>query len=377
MEYSLVILTVNSSSIIILLVLAAILLVATRFRGENSYAAAIIIIPTIPVYLYNMCRMLWSDSALTMALFPISVSVNTLLMPLLWLFTQRNFDSNFRFRGLQLLHLLPMFVFLGLSLWMSPAERLANIRYEVQGEDTWFGDLNTSVVGLQMIGYFVAIFWYILSKRKYINDQLSDAEWAQKSWILRFMALFAVLFLVVMTSYALWPRTDAWLIQILNVVAMSYLVYSSIRHPSLHLYIDTTASSKVASMQPETESTNGGLSEEQMSEICQRAIDYLRETKAYLQYDLSLAMLAHMLGIPQRNLSRSINVRMQCNFFEFINNMRVEETKERLLKLDCAGYNIDSIYSECGFRSRSTFFMVFKKSTGMTPAVWLAKMSKD
>ena len=377
MEYSLAILTINSSSIIILLVLAAILLVATRFRGENSYAAAIIIIPTIPVYLYNMCRMLWSDSAMTMLLFPISASVNTLLMPLLWLFTQRNFDSNFCFRGLQLLHLLPMFFFLGLSLWMSPAERLATIRYETRGQDTWFGDLNTTVVGVQMIGYFVAIFWFILSKRKYINDQLSDAEWVQKSWVLRFMALFAVLFVVVMVSYTLWPRTDAWLIQILNVVAMSYLVYSSIRHPSLHLCINTTTTPKLSSMPIGTECTNGGLSKEQMSEICQRAIDYLRETKAYLQYDLSLAMLAHTLGIPQRSLSRSINVQMQCNFFELINNLRIEETKERLLKLDCTSYNIDSIYSECGFRSRSTFFMVFKKSTGMTPAAWLAEMSKD
>ena len=58
MGYDDFILTVNSSSIIILLGMAAVLLAATRFRGENGYAAAIIVLPNVPVYLYNMSRML-------------------------------------------------------------------------------------------------------------------------------------------------------------------------------------------------------------------------------------------------------------------------------------------------------------------------------
>lgn len=40
MGYTEFILTINSSCITILIILAIILLVATRFRGENGYAAA-------------------------------------------------------------------------------------------------------------------------------------------------------------------------------------------------------------------------------------------------------------------------------------------------------------------------------------------------
>lgn len=84
MDYTQIILTVNTSSIVILVILAFILLAATRFRGENGYAAAIIVVPNIPVYLYNVSRMLgWHDIAFF--LFPISYSVNTTLLPLLWL----------------------------------------------------------------------------------------------------------------------------------------------------------------------------------------------------------------------------------------------------------------------------------------------------
>ena len=87
MAYNEFILTVNSSAIILLLVLALILLTATRFRSESGYAAAIIVVPNVPVYLYNMSRMLgWHD--FTLFMFPISFSVNTLLMPLLWLFAK-------------------------------------------------------------------------------------------------------------------------------------------------------------------------------------------------------------------------------------------------------------------------------------------------
>ena len=97
MDYAQMILTVNFSSITMLVSLAAILLAATSFRGESGYAAAIIVLPNVPVYLYNMSRMLgWHE--FTLFMFPISYSVNTLLMPLLWLFTKKNFDPEFRFR---------------------------------------------------------------------------------------------------------------------------------------------------------------------------------------------------------------------------------------------------------------------------------------
>ena len=97
MDYTQAILTVNSSSIIILILLAFILLMATRFRSESGYAAAIIVVPNVPVYLYNMSRMLgWHD--ISIAMLPIAFSVNLTLMPLLWLFTLRNFHADFSLR---------------------------------------------------------------------------------------------------------------------------------------------------------------------------------------------------------------------------------------------------------------------------------------
>ena len=366
MEYNDFVLIVNSSSIIILLVLALILLTATRFRGENGYAAAIIVLPNVPVYLYNMSRMLgWHDFALFML--PVSYSVNTLLMPLLWLFAKKNFDTSFRLRLSHLLHLLPALVCLVLSLALSPEQRLDSIRHEMSGDDTWIGDINTAIVFVQMVVYFAVIFRFLHNKRKLIRETMSEAEWVQKEWIPVFEYLFAALFVIVMICYAVWPRTDAWLIQILNVIAMSYLVYNTIAHPVMPMQ------KVVDDVVPETAYTPAVpfMDELQMKDVCERASAYMHESKAYLRPDVSLALFAKELNISPRTLSRSINGSLGCNFFEFVNRMRIEEAKCRLLKMNATGFSVDGVYTECGFRSRSTFYMVFKKMTGKTPAAWL------
>ncbi|MBE6287688.1 MAG: AraC family transcriptional regulator [Mediterranea massiliensis] len=371
MGYDNFILTVNSSSIILLMVLAIILLTATRFRGESGYAAAIIVLPNVPVYLYNMSRMLgWHDFSLFML--PISYSANTLLMPLLWLFAKKNFDPSFRLKPLDLLHLLPGLTCLILCLSMSTEEQLDSIRYETTGEDSLLGDVNTTLVFLQMVGYFTAIFRFLHRKKKLINDTASDAEWMQKEWIIVFEYLFAGLFVIVMVCYAIWPRTDAWLIQILNVVAMFYLVYNTIAHPVMPIAQQIIETEKPMSNEPESPSVPL-MSDNQMKEVCEVASRHMSETKSYLRPDISLALFAKEVNIPQRTLSRSINGYLGCNFFEFVNRMRIEEAKRRLRELNASGYNIDSIYTDCGFRSRSTFYMVFKKITGETPAAWLEK----
>ena len=262
MSYHEFILVVNFSSIIILVLLAMLLLIATRFRGESGYAAAIIVLPNIPVYIYNMSRMLgWHD--ITLFFFPISFSVNTLLMPLLWLFTRRNFDLAPRFKPVQLLHFLPAIVCVVIVLSIPMRKRMESILHEVTGDDTWIGDFNAAVITSQMIGYFVAIFIYLYRKKQYIKDNWSDTEYMQKEWIPKLMILFAALFVTVMTCYAIWPRTDAWLIQILNVMAMSFLVYNFIAHPTVP-YIQGTSRMLV---KDETVGFQSIPDEEQMRDI--------------------------------------------------------------------------------------------------------------
>ncbi len=370
MNYDYAVLVVNSSSIVLLIMLAIMLLMATKRKQNHKnigYAALVIICPTIPVYLYNVSRMLgWNDLAL--ATLPLAFSVNTLQMPLLWLFTIKSFNPEFKFRLRDLLHLLPMAICLAIAVAIGHEARMQNIIYEANGDDTWLGNLNTLIVFVQLIAYFTAIFIYINKQRRLVGETLTDAEWAHMDWIRKFMILYTSLFVVVMVAYAIFPRTDAWLIQILNVIAMYYLTYNAIKHHPEHLLSLPT---QITSDENKEERKSTPLSDGLMENICHQVNQYLNESKAFLRPDLSLALLAFEMKIPQRNLSRAINTHMGCNFFTLINNMRVEEAKRLLLELKSENYNIDSVATECGFSSRSTFFLVFKKHTGMSPASWL------
>lgn len=366
MDYSQAILAVNAASIAILLLLAVLLMTTSKFKGANGYAALVTTVPTIPVYIYNMTRMMgWHDTALFM--FPISFSVNTTLMPLLWLFTRINFGPGFKWKFRHFLHFIPCIFFLATGLIMSEQQKMSIISYEMTGDDTWHGYLNAIIIMLQIIVYYTAIFVYLYKKKKAIGDTASDAEWTQKLWIPRFMILFFVLFVIVEVCYMIWPRTDAWLIQIINVISMTYLVYHSLIHQAMPVK---------ATEELDKSEDVPMMSVEEMRRICELASNYLTESKTYTKPDISLALFAKELNISSRILSKSINGYLKINFFEFINRMRVEEAKIRLMNLETSGFNIDSIFADCGFRSRSSFFMVFKKIEGKSPAAWLESIKE-
>ena len=375
MNYFHAIIAINSACIAVLAVLTVFILFGTRLTDEKRDVVAIIILPTIPIYIYNLSRFLGYHEV-SAIMFPWAHSVNTLQMPLLWMFTKRIFDMNFKFKSTQLLHILPMILCFILCVYLGKAQWMEYIRYEMTGDDSWVGDLNSGIIAIQLLIYSSAIFIYVLRIRKQVGDTLSDAEWAQKEWILNFMILLVSSYILAILCHFICPQTDVWLMQILNVIAMIFLGVGVITHPNTReSKLPNTDIQEEILIQPKDKESvsHSPLKEFYMREICEKTQEYLISSKAYLQHDLSLSILAQELKVSQRFLSQSINTYLNCNFFTLVNQMRVEEAKRRLINLDTSEFNIDSIYTEVGFRSRSTFFLVFKKLTGKTPAAWLTE----
>ena len=99
-----------------------------------------------------------------------------------------------------------------------------------------------------------------------------------------------------------------------------------------------------------------------------KIIQFMDREKPYLDANLSLPRLAIMLQIPSHLLSRVINDNLGLNFFDFINQYRINEVKA---KIDNPGFNNLSLLGiafDCGFNTKSAFNRVFKKITGLTPS---------
>jgi AraC-like DNA-binding protein len=216
-----------------------------------------------------------------------------------------------------------------------------------------------------MFVYFFFIFRYIRRRKKYLKNTYSDSEYYTTRWVTSFIAVFAGLFLIIFIAFAIDPASLAWVIPILNAVAMAYLVFVVIRHSTAD-YLNRLPETPAAQ---ERESAAPAMDAAQMKEISDRVTDYLQTSKAYTNPELSANELSINTGIHSRNISIAINGYLHKNFFDLVSEMRIEEAK-RLLRGLSPQYTADSVFPDCGFRSRSAFYASFKKYERVSPDRW-------
>ena len=95
--------------------------------------------------------------------------------------------------------------------------------------------------------------------------------------------------------------------------------------------------------------------------------------KPYRQSNLKLPDLAKRLNISTNMLSQIINEYLNQNFFDLINQYRVEEAKQMLSDPKHQHYTLLRIAFDVGFNNKTSFNNFFKKITGMTPSEFRRK----
>lgn len=109
------------------------------------------------------------------------------------------------------------------------------------------------------------------------------------------------------------------------------------------------------------------LSEKHQQEF-QNIANYIILQQRFLEPTLSLEQLAEELNISSGHLSKLINTHSNYNFSDYINSLRIMQSKALLKDSEFDNYTIVAIGLECGFNSRSTFYTAFKKFTNKTPS---------
>ena len=109
-----------------------------------------------------------------------------------------------------------------------------------------------------------------------------------------------------------------------------------------------------------------------LAEIDNRLVDYMQTEKPFLDPELSLPELARMLDIPRNQLSGVINQIHDRNFYEFVNQYRINEVKQLLKDPKNSNYKLISLAYDAGFNSKASFNRIFKQMTQMTPSQYMA-----
>ena len=104
----------------------------------------------------------------------------------------------------------------------------------------------------------------------------------------------------------------------------------------------------------------------ELQSILDKIIKLFEETNCYLDPDYSITRLEEDLVIPKVKLSKALNKVAQMNFYSFVAMYRINYSKEILKSKQM--FTLESLSSESGFYSKSSFNKYFKKFVGTTPS---------
>lgn len=113
------------------------------------------------------------------------------------------------------------------------------------------------------------------------------------------------------------------------------------------------------------------LKKEEIPGLKKKLLEYVEESKPFLNQNLTIGELADAIEVPAYQLSQLINDQLGKTFFELINSYRVNEVKLRFFEPKYKNLTLIGIAMECGFNSKASFNRIFKQLTNQTPTEYI------
>lgn len=115
-----------------------------------------------------------------------------------------------------------------------------------------------------------------------------------------------------------------------------------------------------------------GPTNENLSDI-ERIVSHIEKEKPYLHVNFSMHDISQVLNIPHIRISNAFNQQLNTSFPVYRNKLRMAHALSLMREGAHLTYSIEGIAARSGFKSRSIFYLAFKKEHGMTPTEWIKK----
>lgn len=292
--------------------------------------------------------------------------------PFLYIYTR----SLTRYHSLsyyELSHFLPaclvvlyMIPFFGLSA----AEKIEVFRNNGAGYEN-FNLVRHAAVITSGILYVILSTVALRQHRKRIASLYSNTEKVNLQWLQYLIFWIAAIWLFVLTHIEELVYGSA-------VLFVGFIGYFGIRQ--MGIFGNAVPEEKTLAAVDETGSISilekpkyqkSGLSAETADRIHKDLTQIMRDEKLFTQSELSLADLAARLNTPANYLSQVINEREGKNFYDYVNNLRIQEFIRVTGNPENQKYTLQALAEEAGFSSKSSFNRHFKKVTGKSPSEYL------
>jgi AraC-like DNA-binding protein len=293
-----------------------------------------------------------------------------LFNPALYMYARALTDKAYELRWIHLLHLLPYILFEGGAYLLG--ERMELSTFFSRDSTYWFRITFTAAALLSWLIYPTLSILAVHRHRLNLKNEFSTIESFRRiSWLL-FVLSFNTLYWISILSIGVYNvfsgRGEL-------VMPFSYSVLLALNY-ILGFY--GLKQARVLSEQLEGEGEKykrSRLRADYKERLQQRLLALFEAQKPYLDSDLTINMIADKLKVPRHDLTEVLNASLGKNFYQFVNEYRVEAVKQMLADPKYGHLSIEAIGFECGFNSKSAFFAVFKSLVGRTPAQYQAERS--
>jgi AraC-like DNA-binding protein len=295
--------------------------------------------------------------------------------PLIWLFIRRLVNQKVKISWLDIFHFLP-FIYSVVVL------QISNSLDSFTGIFWLMAPLPAMILQLlSLLTYHILalVSWQLNNKK--LNDKFSNIHAFKMQWITKFICyslIISVGISVVIYLIYLWHPNHDWMR--FGFLSLSFFIYwisySALQQPALFTAIkdeETTEEKPLAVQRPVKKYEHSTLSETDAHRIINELDSIMHRENLYKEPDINIIQLAKRLDVNRYILSQVLNEYLNKSFYDYINGLRIEAAKDMLADPKFHNHKIASIGYDAGFNSLSTFNVVFKKMTGLTPSQYKNK----
>ncbi len=302
---------------------------------------------------------------------PLLSSSFLLFNPACYLYVASLTDKKFKLRYIQLLHLLP-FLFFEIGAYIFRETISMNAFFHSDTTLIFRVAFGAATIVSSAVYNLMSLFKVIKHRRNLENEFSTIESNIRLGWLLYIIVFYNVYCLssFIIGATMVFQGSTMYLPYIVNYSALLFLVYTFGFYGLWQTPIyPVTPMVKLAERYK-----HSALGPRKKKDIKEKLLHYFEQNKPYLQSELSMDILSRELNIPKHQLTEVLNTEIGKNFFQFVNNYRIEAVKSMLADKKNK-YSIEAIGYECGFNSKSAFFTVFKNLTGQTPLEYKNSLS--
>ena len=285
--------------------------------------------------------------------------------PALYFYVKSLTLRRFHFHKNDAWHLLPFFMGWGYFSWIYHFRNTAE-KFQILARNMQTNSIGEIVITATLhitIAFYLGLAIFALKGyRENLKDIYSSVQEKNLPWLNLVLFGFLVIWACDVIGFGLnlsgISRISLiGLTMLLVFIFSNVIVFKGLHQPEIFAGLETN-----------TKYARSPLTQKEKKQYLEKLLMYMEEEKPFLRSSLTITELGRKVTISPRYISQVINESLGLNFFDFVNEYRVQEAKRFLSKASSNHRNILDVLFDSGFNTKSVFNRVFKKHTGMTPS---------